>query len=254
MDRLYRAGEFAALTKVSIRTLHHYDRIGLLRPSAYSEGRQRLYSAEDLLRLQQILTLRYLGFALKDIGELLARPDYDLVASMWIQRGVLRDRVAELGRIEAALGELVERRLASGQWTWELVVNASATVQNGLAQKGENMNEYYTPDQMKQFEELGMQVPLEERQQIEQGWTALLAEVRANRHLDPASPEAQALAERWDQLTEATSRPYQEHGYQDLWAAIGENYRQGNFTGLEGAPQSEDFAFIEKVKAARKAK
>src|SRR5918992_700675 len=121
MGRLYRVGELAEVTGVSIRTLHHYDQIGLLRPSDHSEGGYRLYSEEDLLRLQQVLTLRYLGFSLKQIRELLDRPDFDLVASMRIQSGALRDRISELERIEAALGELVDRRLATGHWAWDLV-------------------------------------------------------------------------------------------------------------------------------------
>lgn len=82
MARIYRVGEVSDMTGVSIRTLHHYDRIGLLKPSRHTEGRHRLYSDADLLSLQQILTLRYLGFPLRRIGELLERPDFDLVASL----------------------------------------------------------------------------------------------------------------------------------------------------------------------------
>ena len=111
------------------------------------------------------------------------------------------------------------------------------------------MHEHYTPEQLKQFEQLAQEVPLEERQAVEQGWTALLAEVRAKRDLDPASPRARELAERWDQLMEATRRGFR--GNQALWDAIGENYRQGRFQGFEGAPRAEDLAFIERVKRAR---
>ena len=71
VEQRYRVAQFAALTGVSIRTLHHYDSIGLLSPTDRSEAGHRLYSAEDLLTLQQILTLRYLGFELRQIGELL---------------------------------------------------------------------------------------------------------------------------------------------------------------------------------------
>ncbi len=252
MDRLYRVGEFAALTGVSIRTLHHYDQIGLLHPSTHSEAGYRYYSEGDLLALQQILTLRYLGFPLKQIGKLLRRPDFDLVASMNIQRGVLRDRIAELDRIQSALSELLDRRQATGRWAWELVVKASQAVQGGLAQKGDEMESYYTPEQMKQWEELGKQVSVEEREAIERDWTALLAEVRANRDLDPASAQAQELGTRWNALLERTMAPYQQFA-PGLWEAIGENYQQGRFEGHAQAPQGEDFAFIERVKAARKA-
>ena len=249
MERLYRVGEFAALTGVSIRTLHHYDRIGLVHPSAHSEAGYRLYSERDLLGLQQVLTLRYLGFSLSQIGELLGRADFDLVASMRIQRHVLRGRISELERIEAALGELIERRLATGDWAWDLVAQASAAVQGSLEGEADKMKDLYTPEQMKQFEELRQDVAPADIQAVEQGWTALLAEVRANRHLDPASPEAQALADRWNALTQETARHFQSKP--GLWEAIGENYRQGRFEGHERAPQAEDFAFIQRVNQAR---
>jgi DNA-binding transcriptional MerR regulator len=249
MGRLYRAGEFAALSRISVRTLHHYDRIGLLRPSAHSDGGHRLYAEPDLLRLQQVLTLRYLGLPLRQIGELLDRPDFDLVASLRIQRGALRDRIAELERIAAALDELVERRLATGRWTWELVVKASTAIHDGLAEKGEKMKEYYTPGQLQQFAELANLVPPGERAGIERQWSTLITEVRSSRHLDPASAEAQVLADRWDALVQATFR-----GNQELMAAVGENYRRGRFADVEGTPSPEDFAFIARVNELRKGK
>jgi DNA-binding transcriptional MerR regulator len=247
--RAYRVGEFAALAGVSVRTLHHYDRIGLLRPSGRSEAGYRLYADEDLLRLQQVLTLRYLALPLAKIRELLDRPEFDLVASLRIQRSALRERIAELERIEAALGALLERRLASGRWSWELVARASAAVGDGLVRQGEKMEAHYTPEQMKQFEELGRQVPIEERRAVEEGWTALLAELRASRDLDPASPQARELADRWDRLTEAVVAGFRDNPA--LLDAVAENYRQGRFEGDERAPQAEDFAFIERVKQAR---
>src|SRR5918993_2101423 len=104
MGRYYRVGEVGALTRVSVRTLHHYDRIGLLRPALHSAGGYRLYGDVDLLRLQQILTLRYLGFPLKRIGELLDRTDFDLVASLRVQRQGAGGRLEEVGRISAPVG------------------------------------------------------------------------------------------------------------------------------------------------------
>lgn len=250
MGRSYRVGEFAGLTKVSVRTLHHYDRIGLLRPSGYSEGGHRLYSEHDLLRLHQILTLRYLGFALREIGELLDRPDFDLLASMRIQRGVLRERISELESIESALAKLVDHRLDTGEWRWDLVVEASTSVQGRHIQKGKDMEKYYTTEQMRQFEELGEKLGPEKVQAIEQQWVDLMAEVRANRNLDPASPGAQALADRWSALTAETVTPYKD--YPELLDVIREGYHQNRFADMEGAPRPEDFAFIQKVNEARK--
>jgi hypothetical protein len=111
------------------------------------------------------------------------------------------------------------------------------------------MEQHYTPEQIKQFQEVGKAVGPEEVRAIEEAWTALLPEIRANRDLDPASPQAQALAQRWDELTERTMRGYQ--AFPGLKHAIADNYRQGRFEGHPYAPQAADFAFIERAKAAR---
>ena len=107
----------------------------------------------------------------------------------------------------------------------------------------------YTAVQLAEFEQIGQQMPPGAREEIERRWAALIAEVRASRHLDPASPEVQALADRWDALTEETMSWYQ--GHDELKAAIGEHYRQGHFEEVPEAPNQEDFTFIARVKQAR---
>jgi hypothetical protein len=81
-----------------------------------------------------------------------------------------------------------------------------------------------TPEQMKEFQEMGKQVGSEEIQAVEVAWTGLLAEVRANRDLDPASAAAQNLARRWDDLTERTMRGFQ--AFPKLKQAVADNYRR----------------------------
>ena len=249
MGRYYRVGEVATLTRVSVRTLHHYDRIGLLRPALHSAGGYRMYGEAELLRLQQILTLRYLGFPLKRIGELLDRDDFNLVASLRVQRQALHDRIAELERVSVAIGDLVEQRLATGEWSWQLVIEASQAVAAGLTRGEEEMESYYTPEQMAQFEEARRATPQEEIATVEQDWTALLAEVRAARaaDLDPGSAEAGALADRWVELSRRTVQNFPD----ELRDAIKANYERGAFEGHDRAPQAADFAFIERVEAAR---
>jgi DNA-binding transcriptional MerR regulator len=249
-ERRYRVGEFATLTGVSIRALHHYDQLGLLRPAEHSEAGYRLYSERDLLRLQQILTLRYLGFALKQIGQLLDRPNFDLVASLCVQQVALRQRIGELQHIEAVLRELLRRRLASGQWEWELVAQASADVQASLQQKGDNVSEYYSAEQMKQaLEKVGEQVSAAEVQQTEEDWTALVRDVRASRQLDPSDPRAQALADRWNAFTAVLYQRFKSDP--TLMATIQHNYNQGAYANIPDAPTQEDFAFIAAVNQAR---
>ena len=73
----YTVGEVARLANVSVRTLHHYDEIGLLEPSQRSDAGYRLYSDDDLERLQQILLYRELDFALEEIAQVLTDPGFD---------------------------------------------------------------------------------------------------------------------------------------------------------------------------------
>jgi len=113
------------------------------------------------------------------------------------------------------------------------------------------MREHYTPEQLEQFKEVGTRTTPEEIEAIQRAWPGLLAEVRANRDLDPASAKARALAERWEALLERTMAPYRANP--ELVQAIGRNYQAGRFEGMEGAPGAEDFAFIERVKRARTA-
>lgn len=248
MRQGYRVGEVAERTGVSVRTLHHYDRVGLLRPARTPAG-YRVYGEPDLLRLHQILTLRYLGFPLRRIGDLLDRPDFNLAVSLCVQEHALRLRMAELARMADAIAALVARHRQGGVWDWDLMMQASAAAATGLARQEQIVSELYTPEQMQQFAELAQRYPPEEIAAVEQGWAALLAEVRAHPGLDAASPEAQALLARWEALHERTQRAYAE--MPGLSEAIAANYDRGAYEGNLRAPQAADFAFIERARAAR---
>ncbi len=91
----YTVSRVARMAHVTVRTLHHYDSIGLLVPSRRSGNGYRLYSAEDLQRLQQILLFRQLGFSLEAIQRLLDEPAYDCRSALRAQRDLLRKRVRQ---------------------------------------------------------------------------------------------------------------------------------------------------------------
>ena len=103
----YLVGEVARLSHVSVRTLHHYDAIGLLTPSARSPAGYRQYSGTDLRRLQQILFYRELGFALEEIAEILADPAAGTDDHLRRQHRLLRERRAR----DAALLGAIEREM-----------------------------------------------------------------------------------------------------------------------------------------------
>ena len=244
--RPYRIGELAARVGVSVRTLHHYDRIGLVKPSARSDAGYRLYGETDLLRLQQVLTLRRLGLPLRRIRDVLDGKDFDVAASLRIQHHALRTRIEELQRVESAIEDALEVRERSGAWDWELILTAAEAAGNDSG--GNLMEQFYTSEQMTQFAELRAETPPEEIEAVEREWTTLLADVRASHGLDPASPEAKALVARWDALLERTMAHFASKP--GLVEAIGRNYEAGSFVGMDRAPQTEDFAFIQRVREA----
>lgn len=102
-------GAAAALLGVTVRTLHHWDEIGLVRPSARTGGGYRLYAAADLARAQRVLVYRELGVALDEIGQLLDAPA-TVTASLRQQRDRLRARAARLDRMAAGLDRLITAR------------------------------------------------------------------------------------------------------------------------------------------------
>ena len=106
--------EVARIAGVSVRTLHHYDAIGLLVPRTRTGAGYRLYTESDLLRLQQILIGRELGLSLEEIRRSLDDPRFDRQAALRDQRERLRDRArqteAMIRGIEAALAALDSRK------------------------------------------------------------------------------------------------------------------------------------------------
>lgn len=237
-----RVGELARRTGLTVRALHHYDAIGLIRPSRHTAAGHRLYTAADVARLQQVLSLRQLGLSLDEVAACLVRPDFDPLELLRLHAERLRERIDMQQRLCQRLEALAARLRAAGEVSAEEFLKTIEVMT--MTEK------LYTSEQMNQFAQAGQRVGADEMRAVEEAWTALLAEVRAGHQLDPASPAAQALLHRWEELTERTMRGYAE--FPELKQAIAENYQQGRFEGDARAPQAADFAFIERAKAARK--
>ena len=99
MTKLYTVKALARLSGVSVRALHHYDQIGLLKPACVGSNGYRYYGREEMLRLQQILFHRELEFPLETIAEVLARPDFDRVRALRLHRTKLAAQAARYRRL-----------------------------------------------------------------------------------------------------------------------------------------------------------
>ncbi|MGW3724476.1 MerR family transcriptional regulator [Streptomyces sp. NPDC000851] len=106
----YSVGQVAGYAGVTVRTLHHYDDIGLLVPSERSHAGHRRYNDADLDRLQQILFYRELGFPLEEVAALLDDPDADPRAHLRRQHELLTVRIEKLQKMAAAVEHAMEAR------------------------------------------------------------------------------------------------------------------------------------------------
>ena len=96
---MYTVKQLAKLAGVSVRTLHYYDEIGLLKPSSVGENGYRYYEDADLFRLQQILFFRELDLGLEQIKAILAAPDFDLVAALQTHRRALEEKIGRMQQL-----------------------------------------------------------------------------------------------------------------------------------------------------------
>jgi DNA-binding transcriptional MerR regulator len=106
----YSISQVADLAGVTVRTLHHYDEIGLLSPGGRSAAGYRIYEEPDLERLQRILFYRELGFALVEIAAIVNNPHTDAVGHLRRQRGLLTGKIERLRKMVAAIDHEMEAR------------------------------------------------------------------------------------------------------------------------------------------------
>jgi MerR family transcriptional regulator, thiopeptide resistance regulator len=198
--RWHRASEFAQLTGVTVRTLHHYDRSGLLKPSGHTAAGHRLYGERDFVRLQQVVTLKFLGFPLNQIKQILDRQDFDLAEAIRFQREMVAQKQRRLGRVVQALERVEGVLSAQEEPDWESFAKIVEAI--NMQDKREWMMQYYSEEARQAIEERAKAWTPELQAQTEQAWATLKKEVETAiaDGADPVSERAQALATRWEEL------------------------------------------------------
>jgi len=251
------------MTAVSVRALRFYDRIGLLSPSGRTEAGYRLYSDADLVRLEQILALKFLGFSLGEIKRFLAAPSTGLREALAQQRAMLREQRVRLDAvIEAA--ERAARLLGEDGGNWEALVSVIRAIQ--MSQSNDWQKKYFTDEQLKVMEEISQAAysdearavlaagPVwteEDQRRVDEQYAALYAGVRraVAAGEEPGGATAQALAGQVIALIEAFTggNAAVAEGLQAWWKShdslpAGQRPFQIPLT-------DEEAAFLEKAKA-----
>jgi MerR family transcriptional regulator, thiopeptide resistance regulator len=195
-----KVGELARRTGLTVRTLHHYDEIGLLKASLHTDAGYRLYTAADVARLQQVLSLRQLGFSLEEVRACLDRPDFSPLEVIRLHVARLREQIELQRKLCERLEALAEHFRTAGEVSADEFLYTIEVMTM--------IEKYYTPEQLKYLEErrkAGGPEMQELTEKAPQMWADLFADVTAamDAGVPPENPKAQELAKRWLALVTA---------------------------------------------------
>jgi DNA-binding transcriptional MerR regulator len=190
----WKIGELAAQTGLSIRALHHYDQIGLLVPSQRTASGHRLYDRVDIVRLQQIQSLRLMGLSLDEVRRLL---DDEAMSP----RHLIDLHLARLHEVIT-----LERRLVRHLQALAARIDANEVASVGdlcrIIQEMTIMEQFFTRDQLALLDQRRAQVGEARLREIRDAWAEIIPAVQAamDTAVDPTSPEILAIAGRWKAL------------------------------------------------------
>ncbi|MGE6261175.1 MerR family transcriptional regulator [Heyndrickxia sporothermodurans] len=212
--KTWKVGELAKQTGLTVRMLHHYDKIGLISPSQYSDTGHRLYTKLDIIRLQQIMSLKQLGFSLKEIRSILQKQNFNPVELIKVQLDDVKKRIQLQEMLCKRLENILEQLNSEQDVTPEQFMNLIEVINL-------NKDKYFTQEQQeKLFEELGF----EKRKQYVREWAEITEKIRVEyeKGTRPEHVEVIQLAKQWkdflDRLTikdpeisKAAERYYKEN-------------------------------------------
>ena len=217
----FRIQEFAKLAGVTVRALHHYDRLELLSPAQRSERGYRLYCHEDLGRLERILVLRYVGLSLREIAAVLNAPASrgadTLKVTLARQLSALRERRHGLDRVLRTIEQAQQRAQAPAEPDWLLYQSILKEIQ--MQEATDWTDRYYSPKAVEALRERRAALTLEQKAEIGARWQALFVDIQSalDREVPPDSAEGRAVVARWMSLGDEFTQGDPE---------IGEGYRR----------------------------
>ncbi|AZU62394.1 transcriptional regulator, MerR [Neobacillus mesonae] len=205
MDKsTWKIGELAKLTGLTVRTLHHYDQIGLLPPSQVSDSGHRIYSESDIRKLQQIISLKQLGFSLEEIKEIIEKQSLNCVQVIRMQLQKVRKQIE--------LQEELYSRLESIYTLLNSQKDVSANQFIKLIEVINMVEKYFSQEQLDKMKSQTDNISAEEKEQIESQWSKLVADIRAEleKNTPTENPKVMELAKKWKSLMDKFTAGDQE--------------------------------------------
>lgn len=193
--KAYTVNQLAKMAGVSVRTLHHYDHIGLLKPSSRTAAGYRLYERQDLLRLQQILFFKELDVPLDDIRRILDDPGFDQVRALRQHRTQLEWQVTRLTRLLHTLDNTLSSLTEDEMTLTDEDLYAGFTPEQRERYDREAA-EMYDPDMVKLSQERLRKLTKPQWEAVKAEGDAVTRALAALADAAPDSPEVQALIAR----------------------------------------------------------
>lgn len=189
MKRL-KIGELAKLVSVSVRSLHHYDEIGLLNPGAGRKSQHRLYNINDVAKLQQIISLKSIGFSLAEIKNFMHNRKFDLKTSLMMQQEMIEQKIEAYSNINQTLRLMLSRMKHDPNVEMEGLLM--------LMKEMKQMETIYSNEQLQKLKDRYEKYGLDKVKEVEDGWLQLFRqfEMAMNQGLAVDSNDVQILAHK----------------------------------------------------------
>lgn len=196
--KTYLIGEFSEMTGISIRTLHYYDEIGLLKPEKHPSSGHRLYSDQDVLTLQKIVSLKFLGYSLEQISEMIHEPSFNLSLNetLQIQKRAFEEKKEQIETALKAINRTMILLEEEGEVDSSILLSLIHSMQTEKLQR--QWLEQYTS---KEIVDQLFSKPEEEMIALDREFIRLSKEVKKLIGKPVDDPEVQALMDKYMRAT-----------------------------------------------------
>ena len=232
--------QLAKAAGVTVRTLHVYDKLGLLKPSVRTEKNYRYYGRDELLRLQQILFYKELGLSLADIGEILDAPGFDLAEALAEHKAALQHKQDDIARMIATIDKTILNLKGQMNMTHEELY---AGLPKEQAERWRKEAQEKWPDQVKRSEQMLMKMSKADFDQLQNDFKQTNERLAQLVHEDPASEAVQQeIAKHYACILKFWGKP---GAAAEAYKGLGELYvADARYSMADGQPQPEFAQFM----------
>ncbi|MDW3650311.1 MAG: MerR family transcriptional regulator [Bacteroidia bacterium] len=246
----YGVKELSDLSGVTVRTLHHYDKIGLLKPLNRTEAGYRFYGEEEFLRLQQILFYKELDFSLKEISDLLDDPDFDLIQALKSHRSALEDRRKRISNLLHTIDHTLEHLNTGEIMSKPEKLYEGLPKELGTTQRQEAIDAY-GKEAVEHAENELLKLGKADFKKLQAEMDQLHDSLFQLKEEDPKSPQVQQLiAKHYVVIRMFWGTSKKEDKQAEAYAGLGELYvSDPRYMSMNGKPQPEFSAFMKEAMA-----